>query len=480
VSAKPQPQTVRLPHRPRLNDQALLRRHQIDGDQRIVIFDTEREEVLEIGQRELDVLRCCDGTRDLGGVLLAAYSAGAYGRSSQIEQLLASLQQRGLLADGIAPRKREAERHPDRPLEVLADFSLQCDGNGSCCTTFSSVAFTTEEAERACCLVPDALASDRPEHVFLPTTGSVAGKTCAVTLVDGGCPYLAEDGKCRVQQTGGAGAKPRGCDIFPATFVDDGVAVRVSVAVECRCVISSKGCQDGSPLVPEGASTEADLLPLCRIVRLPEQVALTVEQSAPRGALRAWSEALAGPLTQLSDGVAACWALAESTTECGLDPEAAVAALEQPAAPTAPALGLRLLALAGTTRDKKESAAGWRSQRDRARRLSEWFDQVAQSLLEPAVVAELLEQGATDPAQESLYLSAIIHGHLLVDDKLNLVQALRDRATRLLLARALARSVRLGEVPESCEQDPSLSCPITAVEAMMRGQGLRSYAMGLP
>ena len=317
-------------------------------------------------------------------------------------------------------------------------------------------------------------------QLFLPTTGSVAGKTCTVMLVDGACPYLAQDGKCGVHQVGGASAKPCGCDIFPSTFVDDGAAVRVSVAVECRCVIASIGAQDGSPLVPRAARTEADLLPLSRIVRLPEQLALTAERTASRAELRSWSEALALPLTQLSDGVAACWSLAQSTIEHGLEPAAAVAALAQAAAPSAPSLGFRLLALAGTTRDKKESAAGWRSEHDRARKLSDWFDEVAQGMLEPAVATELLEQGALEPRHESFYLSAIIHGHLLVDDKLNLVQALRDRATRLLFARALARSVRLGQVPEPCRDDPSLGCPITAVEAMMRGQGLRSYAMGLP
>ena len=465
-----------LPFRPRLADFALLRRHVIDGVERAAIHDTRSESAHEIEVEALELIRCADGTRDIAGVMLEAARRGLYRRASAITMLFSQLSERGLLVDGIARTDRSQEPAASLPLEVLPGFGLHCDANGSCCTTYSAVQFTETEARRARALVPDVLDRSEHEQLFLPVHGSAATKLSVVTMVDGGCAYLADDGLCQVQMaTGDPEAKPGGCNIFPSSFVADNVAVRVSLTVECACVLASVGRQGGSPLVPEGANSEADLLPLSRVIRLAESIEIAPGVTAPLAALRPWSDAVLAALDGV-DPIALVWSLAEAIGEQGLTVGGVERAVANPTPATVAELsrkfqGLRMLALAGKTRSKRESAASWRSTKDRTRRLSAWLDEAAQALLEPAVVTRLLAQ-APMIEQERFYVQAAVFGHRLVGD-LPLTLALKDRATRLLLARQMAACVPDGF------QDPSVAFPITAVEAMMRGQGLAGYATGL-
>jgi lysine-N-methylase len=101
--------------------------------------------------------------------------------------------------------------------------------------------------------------------------------------------------------------------------------------------------------------------------------------------------------------------------------------------------------------------------------LAIWLDGAAQSLIELAEARARL--GApTHARHEAFYVKTLVFGHQLVSHQLSLVATLRDRAIRVLLARAAV----------SCApDDPSSSAPLTAVEAMMRGQGLDAYAVGL-
>ncbi len=476
-------QPVSLPFRPRLADHALLRRHLVGGRELLIVHDTLREEVLEIDERQLQILLGCDGTRDLGGIVLAAVRAGAYHRSSELETLLIELQQRGLLVDGIEVTHSPAQARGDRPLEVLDRFVLTCDGNGGCCQSYGSIAFSAAEADRAVAAVPELLADGRSgsgpgaargaAHLFLPLTGSVAGAQCAVTLVDGRCAFLDDDQRCRIHSSAGGAAKPRGCQIFPATFVDDGTAIRVSVAVECPCVLASLGRTDGEPLIAPGTDWAGDLS-ACRIERLPLEIAVTPETTAPRAELRHWAAGVAERFDAVDDGVAAFWALGAAVLESGLSVPAAHQALDQAAPPTVGALTMRLMALAATTRAKRDSVAGWRSDQDRARRLSIWLDDVAQALLEPATAQARLADRPGLADHERFYFRATLFGHHLWSREQSLAQALRDRAIRLLLARQAACSV-----PPECQDDASVPYPLTAVEVMMRGQGLAAYAKGL-
>jgi lysine-N-methylase len=454
----------------------MLRRHLVDGEEKLILHDTRVEEIVELDAEQLQQIRVCDGTRDIGGVLLAAARAGVYTRASKIESLLAALAQRGLLADGIAPRHAaldgagQAEPTPSfRPLERLDGYQFRCDGNGSCCTTYASIPFGVDDARRASRRAPDVMERDEA-HFFLPLYGSSDADMRAVTMVDGACAFLDADGMCRVHDV-----KPRGCDTFPACFVDDGDAVRASVALECPCVLSSLSAPAGESLA-EDAGAASEVPPGARVVALPEHIRLHADATAPRAALRRWSVVVLDAIDELGplDGVAVYWALADEVAAHGLDTAPLRSGLNKWAPPRSAALGLWLLALAAKTADKRETTAAWRGKRDRSRRLSAWLDQAAQALLEPKLLEDRLSGPGPNAAHEAFHLRSTVWGHQLVSRQLTLEQSLRDRAIRLLLARQCAEAV-----PEESVGDPSARYPLTAVEAMMRGQGLDAYAAGL-
>jgi hypothetical protein len=217
-----------------------------------------------------------------------------------------------------------------------------------------------------------------------------------------------------------------------------------------------------------------DLEPGTPIAKLPPRIAVTPEQDAPREQLAPWADAVCAALGADADAVATLWSLAQAVGDHGLDPDAAVRALAQPTPPVAAAIGFRVLALAGKTADKRESTAAWRSPRDRARRLSVWLDHAAQALTDIGTAAARLSGPDGFERQEAFYLRSTLWGHQVVSHRRSLAQSLRDRAIRVLLARQCAR-----EVVAECADDPSARYPLTAVEAMMRGQGLDGYSQGL-
>jgi hypothetical protein len=194
-----------------------------------------------------------------------------------------------------------------------------------------------------------------------------------------------------------------------------------------------------------------------------------------RAALRSWTDVAIATLGD-HDAVAAAWALAAACDAHGLSPQHAKAALGEPEVPAAAAWQPRIEALAATTQARRASASAWRSSVDRARRLIEWTDGAAQELRDAASLQQVLgEVAARTAAHERFYLQSGLFGYRLLGGSLSLAQALRDRATRMLLARRMAM-----RVPPSCQADPSRDHPLAAVEALMRGQGLESYALELP
>jgi lysine-N-methylase len=462
-----------IPFRPRLADHALLRRYHIKGVERLLIIDAITDDVLEIEANALDLIRCADGTRDLGGIILTAVRRGAYRRASEVTGLLAELAERGLLTDGIEPGLPPNLRCPERPLEVIPGYSLHCDANGSCCGTYSAVALSPDEAQRARALLPEILNTDADRsRGFLPVQSSVELHALAITMVDGHCPYLADDGRCRIQLVAGPEAKPRGCRIFPATFVDDGRAVRVSVAVECPCVLASLGLEGGGNLLPSGAAVEADLIPGSPIVRLPEIITVSESHRATRDELRTWSKALVELTVNLDDPLAAFWCLADAVREAGLSPEAAREVLRGATPPPSISLGFPLMKLASIAQAKEEMLRHLGADAtDRTSQLALWLSRGAQELLKHDAVDHLLEAPPQFPGHERFYFRATLFGHHLVATEMTIEQALRDRALRLLLARQLG-----SDVPEECADHPAAAYPITAVESMMRGQGLDRYA----
>lgn len=458
---------IRLPYRPRLGDYVMVRRQIVAGVVKPCLVDSRNGMLYVLTEQELEHVLALDGTRDFGGVILKVVQAGHFRRASEIKVLLGQMQEAGLLVDGIAPPDPEPERHPERPLEALPGYRLRCDAVGSCCTTFASVPFSEAEMQRAAAAAPELI--DAPlDRVFLPVWGSVDRSMVAVTMRDGQCPFLSDSARCVVHERAGSDAKPLGCTIFPKSFADDGEAVRVSVQVECACVMASAAlAEEGEALLDGGVTTEGDLHRRVHITRLPDEIRTHGTSSVPRGALRAWSEAVCR--ADVNDGVAAFWRLADSVETAGLDPAAARDAAESASPPTAEMLARHLEALADLAAVRHEAAAE-RAARDRIRVLAEWAELAARTLRDPEIAAQRLAE-VPHPERERFYLRAVVWGHHLAERRLSLAQALRDRALRLLLARQMARTIS-----PAAQADPSAAFPITGMEAMMRGQALERYA----
>jgi lysine-N-methylase len=454
--------SIRLPFHPRLAEHALVRLHRIDGEEIVVIHDTRTGDLARTGTREWSLLAAADGTRDLGGLTLAAAKSGALRRASEIKGILERLQGMGLLVDGIDHADPVPER-ASRPLFVLPDFSLTCDASGACCGVYGSILFTPLEASRARVALP--LVRDggaHEERVFTPEHGTDASAHLAVALVDNCCAYLGGDGRCGIHAAAGADAKPAACRIYPATFVDDGETVRVSLGVECPCVLDSVGKAGGASLVAESARTSADLPESARVIELPELVTIAEDAFVSRADYVRWSHFLAAQPPP-ADAVAALWSLADAVELAGLDEAVVLVALSSPALPDVNAVLPWLRALADRADSRVTSASAWRSARDRSLVASREIAAAAASLLDPAALALALAAPAPDPAAEAFYLRAVIHGHQIVG-RLPLAAALRDRAVRLLVARAMGALA------------PSTRRPLTILEAMMRGHGIEIYA----
>ena len=476
-----------LPTRPRLADHVLARRHITGGETVVVLHDQRTGRIIQLGPREWGLLAAADGTRDLEGVILAARREGAHARVPALHSFLEQLHSAGLLADGVPddsapdlPTATLDDAAPpasdplplalaeDRPLDVLPDFSLHCDGSGSCCRIYASVIFGPVEAARARALFPAIQGGgDRHERVFLPDRGSAPTGGSAVTLVDGRCAYLGESGHCSIHERAGGPAKPIGCNLFPASFLDDGERIAVSASVECACILASVGRPGGAPLIPPEAQRRGDLDPSVHIARLPARLAVTRAASADRSAVRLWSRRLA-TFPPFADTAQTLWSLAASVEAQGFDADPLPCFHSPP--PIDPLAILPWIgALANRAARRVREDAVWRSERDLARLATSWIADAAVALLSSGSVS--LPPSA--PEGEAFYLRAALHGYKLFGD-LPLSVALRDRAVRLLVARALPDVfARVGAT------DPACAHPLALVEAMLRGHGLDAYVHDL-
>lgn len=475
-----------FPTRPRLADHVLARRHITGGEAVIVLHDQRTGRLVQLGPREWGLLAAADGTRDLEGVILAARREGAHARVPALRAFLEQLHGADLLADGApddtaaeartdAPANHaptEPESPPaDRPLDILPNFSLHCDGSGSCCRIYASVIFGPVEAARARALFPEIQGGgDRHEKVFLPDHGSAPTGGSAVTLVDGRCAYLGESGHCAIHARAGAAAKPIGCNLFPASFLDDGERIAVSASVECACILASVGRPDGAPLIAPEARFRGDLDPSVFVASLPERLSITAAQTANRADVRAWSRRMTA-LSPPADVAKALWSLAAAIDDHGLDAD------PTPSFQTTLDIDpLQVLpwieALARRAARRVREDAVWRSPHDLARLACSWIADAAEELLSSQALS-LPSPTAKIATSEAFYLRAALHGYKLFGD-LPLTTTLRDRAVRMLVARALPTIfARVGAA------DPACAHPIALVEAMLRGHGLESYAHDL-
>jgi lysine-N-methylase len=460
---------VTLPARPRLAPHVRPRRHLVDGDERFVLHDG-REAVAQLGVREWVLLAQADGTRDVEGLRLAALREGVRVARSDLEAFLAALAHAGLVeegapralelarADGPAPPAPEA-RAP-RVVRALPGFRLACDGRGTCCRFYGTVLFSPVEVARARALLPlvdDA--GDRPDRAFLPERGGAPTGGRAVSLVNGRCSYLEPEGACALHRVGGPLAKPLGCRTFPAALVDLGHELRVSVSYECACVEASAGGREGAPLIPEGL-TELELDPSLGVASLPREVSLGAGRVATCDEVGAWLDEWGAGAP--SDLVELLWGAADALARGGLG------ATPTPVAPRASELAPWLEALAKRAEAKAESELRYRATSDLVPLTLGFLAEGARAL----VGAEPRAAGAPREAAERLYLEAMVFGRAPLQEPGTLALALRARAVRVLLSRALR-----GAAPPS--SDRAFSAPLALVEAACRGHALASFVTEL-
>lgn len=463
---------VPWPERPRLGRGVLARVHVTGGDQKVILHEPRTGTVIELDRPTYRILELADGTRDLDALALALAREGIYAGEAELVALVRELHDAGVLEDGIeaplpAPPVARRETPLDRPLDVLEGYTFVCDGRGSCCRSYGSIAFTAADAMRARVVAESMELPIAPQDLFTPLSGAVPREddVFAVAQIDGCCAFLERDGGCAIHRCAGAQAKPFPCRFYPAMLMDDGTSVRVSVGPECACVFASLGRTDGAPLVPSGARTLGDLPLEARVVmHVPDPVPLTPMRTASREALSRWSAELVRALAAREDvdAAALAWALSEVIEREGLEIAALARALG--ARPSVDAAAPWLAALGERAREVAAVQARWRSATDLSRGVAEW---IAGALAQRDIV-QLTASDPVDPAAERFYLRALAHGHRLAVEGRTLAHGLRDRAARILTARAMAQV----EPPPHASARSALAL----LEAAMRALALSGYA----
>ena len=464
------------PFRPRLLPHVLARRHVAGGQPLVVLYDSERLSSHRVGERTWLVLSAMDGTRDAEGIAGFCAAAGSNATPEEIRELIDELAAQGMVSDGVAITRASVAppaSAPSRPVRELPGFSLRCDGSGTCCRFYPSVAFTAIDSARARAARPQVHdCGHDPSRVFLPLYGSDP-RASSVLLVDGRCAFLAEGGACEVHAAAGPGAKPLGCRTYPARFVDDGVALRVTPHPECACVFTSGARVDdagGVRLVPNGARIAADLDPALHIEALPSEVLVAPGVLAPREAVSAWSLAVFD--AEAPDAVASLCALSQSLVAHGLDVEASRRALTSPPAPPTEALSRAVALLA--PRVQALAAEDWRGPADMVRVTATALANAV--LLAQQLAADLAAGPGVHAAAERFYVRDLLFGHYAVSKQATRPMSLLlfDRAARALVARGLAVVAKMAEL-----EDPAFRTPLALVEATMRGYGLNAYQRDL-
>lgn len=471
--------------RPRLLPHVLPRRQIVRGTAApdtssfIVLFDTDQMHNHRVGPRTWLVLSAMDGTRDIDGLVAFAAAQGAAATREEVVDLVVDLAAQGMIADGSEPVVLPIPGAPPQttstsaPREILhlPGFLLDCDGSGTCCRFYPSIAFSSFDAARARAARPDVLGGgEDPSRVFLPLLGSDA-RSSAVTLTDGRCSYLEKDLGCGIHRAAGAQAKPLGCRTYPARFVDDGEHVRVSPWPECACVFSSAAHAEaaqprGDRLIDLDSKTVSDLDPAFHVERLPERVLYTKGISTDRSAYVAWANALwEVPVT---DAVLSLASLSDCVASHGLDVERARVALTSPAAPDVDRFVAAAAAAAAVI--QRLADEDWRGAGDMVRITSTAL--ASGAALIGQLASELLVGPGKYAATERFYVRNLLFGHHAVDKhgRRALDVLLFDRALRALLGRALGVVAALAEL-----DDPAFQEPLSLVEATMRGYGVRAY-----
>ena len=235
--------TLAANDRPILSSAVAARRHLHDSAHHIVLTHTDTGDELVIGPREWDALLAADGTRDIEGIRLHMQRHGRRVSIEHLQSFFSSLIDASFVGFESESAGNNVQPHatdPKRRIHALPGYRFRCDGGGDCCSTYGSVVFSPEEALAARSSCPSILEGGRSAKIaFTPELGSQAEGPLCVTKIGGRCAYYNETSGCEIHQKAGAAAKPQGCQLYPLTYFDDGVAIQLSVRPECLCVFSS-------------------------------------------------------------------------------------------------------------------------------------------------------------------------------------------------------------------------------------------------
>ncbi|NUO50774.1 MAG: YkgJ family cysteine cluster protein [Polyangiaceae bacterium] len=449
--------------RPRLADHALVRRHLRDGETIVVVHDARNGALFQLPPSVLDLVLCADGTRDLEGIGLAAVRAGAAQSLEEIAELVDELDALGLIEEGIEPPpvRSDAFRYEtpsqgveaDRPLEHLEGYGFSCSGKSACCRQYGSVTLTADDVARARRAGLETVPGDeRGEKTFLPLFGGVRTERVAMTLVDGRCLQLTDSGRCGLEERGGPLAKPIACRVYPASLLDDGERIRVSVALECDCVFESLDTS-GAPLV-DGARG-GDLPSGVRVARIPEAVLVAGAQTRSREEIARWSLGVARALTpeRVPEKLAALAAALEA-----LQPGEPLPAW--PASSPDRTASDALYAAIGTFATRMAAAAAaaaeWRSDSDRTRLLRQAVAEASRKIASNRAQFERALADEPRLRDEAFFVRAVLFSHQLSLTE-PVAQGLLAMAARVLTSRALGDTAR------------ELGHPLAAVQAAARG-----------
>jgi lysine-N-methylase len=462
-----------MKHRPRLSAHVLPRIYAAGQSSYVVLYDTEALRSHPVSRRAWSCISAMDGTRDVEGLTAFLKARGTEASAEEIAGFIAELESQCLVEEGVGALRasvtEESSSDLERRLEPLPRYALECDGAGSCCRFYPSIAFSPHDVAKARAHCPDVEDSGQDERrVFVPLIG-VESPMRAVALRDGRCTYLEADGACLIHKQAGAAAKPIGCNLYPSRFVDAGQSVRVLPHLECACVFRSAAAPAATDPIPQ---TVRDLPLGAAVERLESPVILT----ATLGASLAEVQVVFDALSELScaDCVGAFLQIARQLN-ASLSAEAMAATVQN--AEGAKAFELQLFEAALDSLERRVlplTREEWRSPKDlvlvTANALLMAIDVLKQGL------AELLEGPGVFAADEAFYFRVQMFGLGLCarsGTRSSRVLAF-DRAFRLLLGRALGVVAVLAELG-----DPAFKCPLSLVEAAMRGYGLGVYVREL-
>ena len=453
--------------KPRLSDRISARLHVVAGGRRVALHDSTAGRVALVGEREWSVLRHADGTRDLDGLVEMASRQSVRLSRGDAARWFDELIEVGLVEDPSrgpatpASCDEESVLAPSRTIRHLPRYGFRCDGAGSCCRIYPTTLFDEPDALRARALVPEVMegASDA-SRVFTPARGSRGLTTdqagaafvgLAVAMVDGACAYLGDRG-CRVHEAGGGSAKPMGCRLYPAHFVDDGTEVRVTVVPECACVFRSANDPEATGPLLEATTTD-ELPASAHIRRLAKDVLIDANVTWSRERYLAWHQRHEARIFRdaPTDAVRELLSL---SSELAASHEAGAS---RPGSEQQE-LDVELGELASRAKRHLDLQQSWRAPTDLSLIVPRW---IAAAVESPAIDSF----GSTIARDEALYLRAVVFGHLWLDGDGSLAVELRRRAARVVVARRLVSAARdaAGQANASL-----LAHPLALVEAASR------------